>query len=480
MSDVAEFSPGEVLLGKLSVVRRLGAGGIGAVYEVEHQLTKHRRALKVLHPKFQADRELVERFLREASAAGRIGNPHIIECFDAGRLESGAPYILMELLMGEPLSDRLRHAGQLSAGEAVDLVLQCIEGLAAAHHAGIVHRDLKPDNLFIISQGGRDFLKVLDFGISKFDSALTGANAVTATGAAMGTPLYMPPEQMRGAKEVDQRADIYSLGIILYECLSGRVPYGGESFAELAAAVLASLPIRLESLRTDLPTGLTGAVHKAFSREPSDRYPSVEAFAEALMPFRGIGVSISRTVSGERDFGSTLVKATPVTPGAEPPTAPLSLDATAPSPTGSMPRAPVEPPLTPSGVEGPAAPSRFPRAAIGAIVFAVAAAIGVGVMSRSGPSTPLGVNGQPLAVLDAGHSTSLTVIDAGPSTPLGVNGQPTTPLAAIDGGPSTSLGVNGQPTAPLDAGPSLPDAGRKRPPVKPAGEIKSTDLEDTL
>ncbi|MER2564586.1 MAG: serine/threonine-protein kinase, partial [Myxococcaceae bacterium] len=165
-----QLQPGVVLLGKLRVVRLLGAGGLGAVYEVEHELTKHRRALKLLHPRHRENTEVVQRFLREASAAGHIGDPHIVETFDAGELPSGEPFLLMEMLEGQPLANLFRDSGRLPIALACDLVCQAAEAVDAAHRAGIVHRDLKPENLFVTQRAGKPFIKVLDFGISKFDS----------------------------------------------------------------------------------------------------------------------------------------------------------------------------------------------------------------------------------------------------------------------------------------------------------------------
>jgi serine/threonine protein kinase len=203
---------GTLIGGKFKVLRTLGAGGMGAVYEIEHVFTHHRRALKLLHREVAQHPHIVERFLREASAAGRIGNPHIVETFDAGRLDSGEPYLVMELLNGQELTQQIAARGKLGADYLAHLVRQACSGIQAAHDAGVVHRDLKPDNLFVTERDGRPFVKILDFGISKFDSAVTGDHAMTREGSILGTPYYMPPEQVRGAKDLDARADVYALG----------------------------------------------------------------------------------------------------------------------------------------------------------------------------------------------------------------------------------------------------------------------------
>jgi serine/threonine protein kinase len=289
MSSTTEdrvLAPGSVVAGKLRVVRLLGEGGMGAVYEVEHELTKHRRALKVLHPRVAGSPTIVARFLREASAAARIGNPHIAETFDAGRLESGEPYLLMELLDGETLDGRVSRVGPLAAGEIADLVYQACEGIVAAHDAGIVHRDLKPENLFVTTRDGVPFVKVLDFGISKFESRRTGALGVTAEGAVMGTPFYMPPEQVRGSASIDARADIYSLGVILYECSSGTRPYDAPTLEQLAILIHEGKAPPLSDRRPSLPPAFCQVVARAMAVDRDQRYPTARDLADALAPFR--------------------------------------------------------------------------------------------------------------------------------------------------------------------------------------------------
>lgn len=279
----SELPPGTLLDHKFRVVRTIGVGGMGAVYEVTHELTKHRRALKVLHPQYSGSMPIVTRFLREASAAGRIGNPHIVETFDAGYFQTGAPYIVMELLSGQPLDRVLSERGRLDFDEAIEYVKQACQALQAAHDAGIVHRDIKPDNLFI-SAG--PFVKILDFGISKFDPTLTGGQQLTQVGTTMGTPYYMSPEQVRGDAQIDARTDVYSLSAVLYECVTGHKPFTGQSTQEIAVLIHVGSPPPLSSYRSDVPVGFEQVVARGMAVDPQQRYPSARAFADALASVR--------------------------------------------------------------------------------------------------------------------------------------------------------------------------------------------------
>ena len=283
------LAPGTVLAGKFRVVSRLGEGGMGSVYEIEHELTKHRRALKLLHKSMAEMPSVVERFLREASAAGRVGNPHIVETFDAGVLESGEPYLVMEILRGEPLSSRIAN-GKMPIADVVDLVGQAAAGVHAAHQAGIVHRDLKPDNLFITEgPDGRPFVKILDFGISKFDTKQTGGLQLTQEGAALGTPYYMPPEQIRGEGSLDARADVYALGVILYECLASERPFEAETLAHLAILIHTGQPKPITEYRRDLPPGFAALVQAAMASDRGKRTASADELRVGLQAYGPIG-----------------------------------------------------------------------------------------------------------------------------------------------------------------------------------------------
>jgi eukaryotic-like serine/threonine-protein kinase len=268
-------------LGRRFLVRRLiGEGGMGAVYEVEHVVTKRAGALKLLHPGLASSSDIAERFLLEASAAGRIGNPHIVETFDAGELPSGELYIFMELLSGRPLRDLLLERGRIPFAEARELILQVADGLAAAHEAKIVHRDVKPDNLFLCA-GPRPFVKILDFGISKF-AEQHSVKRLTAQGATLGTPHYMSPEQVVSKPDIDDRVDVYALGVVLYECLTGKVPFDAETLTALSIKIFEGHYTPVSELVSGAPAALDGLLERALAREPNRRFSSVRELADAL------------------------------------------------------------------------------------------------------------------------------------------------------------------------------------------------------
>ena len=277
---------GETLLGKLRVIRLLGQGGMGAVYEVEHLITRHRRALKVLHEKHGASHDTVARFIREAGVAGTLRTPYVVETFDAGELEDGSPYVLMELLEGETLS-RLIERADVPYGRMVGIACQVLEGLAVAHAAGIVHRDIKPENVFLTrDERGNERVKLLDFGISKFTSGGTDfAGSLTSEGAMMGTPYYMSPEQAAGAKEVDERTDLYSLGVMLYEGIAGVRPFDEQTLAALVIKIHNGDHLPLSRVAPDVPPGLAAVVERMLAVNRRDRWGSARELLSALVPF---------------------------------------------------------------------------------------------------------------------------------------------------------------------------------------------------
>jgi serine/threonine-protein kinase len=276
------FKIGDVIAGKYEITRLLGQGGMGVVVAARHRELGDLVALKFLRPSYSERAESYARFAREARTANRIKNEHVARVFDAG-MANGVPFMVMEYLTGEDLARVLRRRGALPAAEAVDLLLQACEAVADAHNLGIVHRDLKPANLFVTtSADGLPFVKVLDFGISK--STSLGDPSVTATAAVVGSPLYMSPEQLASSRTVDARADVWSLGVILYEMLTGTTPFAGESFATLAAAILRGTYTPVSKLRPDCPPPLEAAIAETLARDRGARLPTVAAFAARIAP----------------------------------------------------------------------------------------------------------------------------------------------------------------------------------------------------
>ena len=278
------LQPGELIDDKYRIVRLIGEGGMGAVYEGENTRIHRRVAIKVLHPSVSEMPEVVARFEREAQAAGRIGSEHIVEVLDLGNLRSGARYMVMEFMDGDSLSARIRQRGSIMPPDLYPIARQLLEALSAAHGAGIVHRDLKPDNVFLLRsrRGQPDFVKLLDFGISKFSGSGPGGLSMTRTGAVMGTPYYMAPEQAKGARDIDHRVDVYAAGVILYEALAGRVPFLADTFNELLFKIVLENPEPLATVAPHVDSVLAGIVERAMAREPNDRFQTAEQLRDAL------------------------------------------------------------------------------------------------------------------------------------------------------------------------------------------------------
>ncbi len=276
------MEPGEVVNGKYRIVRLLGEGGMGAVYEVQHEVIGQRFALKVLHSEMASYPEYVERFIREAQAATKIGSDHIVYVTDGGYTDDGAPYIVMEYLDGESLAELMMREAPISIQRSVDLITQVCDAVGAAHGRGIIHRDLKPENLFVVRRrDGSEWIKVLDFGIAKILDTPEGMS-LTCSGASMGTPHYMAPEQLHEAKHVDERADIYSTGVLLFQLLTAERPFQAKTIGELVIELVTADPQRPRSFRPELSEELEAAVLKAIARDPDDRYTALSDLADAL------------------------------------------------------------------------------------------------------------------------------------------------------------------------------------------------------
>jgi serine/threonine-protein kinase len=281
-TDGDRVREGEILAGKYRIERVLGQGGMGVVVAARHLELDEHVAIKFLLPSTLANPEIAARFAREARAAVKIKSEHVARIIDVGKLENGAPYIIMEYLDGEDLAGWLEARGRLPVEQAVLFVLQACEAVAAAHAIGIVHRDIKPSNLFVIRlPDGTLSVKVLDFGISKLGGTDSTDAAITSTAALLGSPFYMPPEQMRSARDVDSRSDIWALGAVLYELLAGVPPFAGASLGEVMTRVLEAAPQSLP----DVPAELQAVIAKCLQKQREHRYQSIAALAHALLPF---------------------------------------------------------------------------------------------------------------------------------------------------------------------------------------------------
>ncbi|MEZ4314645.1 MAG: protein kinase [Polyangiaceae bacterium] len=318
-----DLAVGQVYGGKYRIVRLMGQGSMGAVYEGENVRIRRRVAIKTLHPGMAEKGDTLQRFEREAKAAGHIGSAHIVEVLDMGDLPDGSRYMVMEYLDGVTLQQHIRTSGRLTPQEASPIVQQLLEGLGAAHATGIIHRDLKPANVFLVRQPGRpDFVKILDFGVSKF-SVLSEEMSMTRTGAVLGTPYYMSPEQAKGARGTDARSDLYAVGVILYECITGQVPFSADTFNELLFRIVLESPPPAESFVPDLSPEMAAIIRKSMAREPADRYQtagelkqalaewSANAEADATPNFDGLTTMDAKTVMRTSPFAAPGLRPAP-------------------------------------------------------------------------------------------------------------------------------------------------------------------------
>ncbi|MEZ4295353.1 MAG: serine/threonine-protein kinase [Polyangiaceae bacterium] len=281
----SSLAVGQVVAGRYRVERILGRGGMGEVAAVRHLELEETFALKVMTPEAFASQEAVERFIREARTSARLRSMHAVKVVDTGRLSGGAPFLVMEYLAGRDLERELAARGPLPVAEVAAYMIQACDVLSEAHASGIVHRDLKPANLFLTRlPNGAPCVKVLDFGIAKQSDPNWGSS-MTQTTSVFGTPLYMSPEQMKSAKQVDGRSDLWSLGVVMYELLCRALPYDAESMTALVAKVMTEPPVPLGARRGGLPPGFEPVVMRCLEREPARRYQTAAELAATLAPY---------------------------------------------------------------------------------------------------------------------------------------------------------------------------------------------------
>ncbi|MFO0759841.1 MAG: serine/threonine-protein kinase [Byssovorax sp.] len=332
-------------VGKYEIVRLIGRGGMGTVYEALNTSIGKRVAMKFVDAETARSKDASIRFQREAEAASAVESAHIVDIFDSGYSEDGQPFIVMELLRGEDLGYRIKRCGRLELGEALHITAQILRGLHRAHEAGIVHRDLKPDNVFLVDRDDdATFAKILDFGISKIQrSGSTPLSTLTRQGTVLGTPFYMSPEQAQAMPDIDGRTDLWSAGAILYECLTGRPPYHGNTYEQVIVNICMHDAEDVRAHNPAVPEPIAQVIARALKRDRNDRFPSARQFLDALKGAAG-GVVSSRSgqilvedsISGELRVSPGLVGSGPriVGPGSGPrsPGSPGSPGAIEPSP----------------------------------------------------------------------------------------------------------------------------------------------------
>jgi serine/threonine protein kinase len=331
---------GKVVDRRYGIRSVIGEGGMGAVYEAEHLVLGRLVALKVLHPTNAAKPEAVSRFQHEARVVSSIGHPNICELYDVGKLEDGTPFLVMERLVGDTLADRINKEGALPPEVVFDTLLQILSGLSAAHRKGIIHRDIKPENIFLARTPGstEPIAKLLDFGISKM-SALDADLHLTRTGMVMGTPYYMAPEQARGDR-IDHRVDLYAIGVIFYECLTGRRPFVAPNYNALLVQILSGKPKPLRSIRPALSEAFEPIVTRAMQKQPEQRFQTAAEFHDALLRLR---VEIDQESLKMEAARKLVASQPPPRPLSMPPSAEIPVHFSPSTGSGELPQAPPPP-----------------------------------------------------------------------------------------------------------------------------------------
>ncbi|HVU50581.1 MAG TPA: serine/threonine-protein kinase [Polyangia bacterium] len=463
--------PAGARLGKYEIVRLIGSGGMGAVYEATHVEIGKRVAIKTLAPAVAAVAGARQRFLREAQLTSRLRHPNIVDMTDMGT-EGRIAYLVMELLVGEDLAHRLERTGPMVPSELVDLMLPVCSALVAAHAAGIVHRDLKPQNIFLAAAPGGVAPKVLDFGISKSNDNEASYASLTGTGAVIGTPHYLAPEQIQDARSASAASDQYSIGVIFYRCLTGTNPFAGESVFAIMQAIVGSKAVPLAERRPDLPEGLAEVLAQAMNPLPWERYGSIQALGRELVRF----ASPKARVIWEDAFAERTSAEAQAAPAEAAVRHPVSLTTPMPSPQPQpMPRSPVssEGTLVPAVTATERVPGLGRRAwIVGGAVVGIAVAVAIALVSTRGhhlaPSpvaAPVTAAPPPAAPAAPRAPAAETAPANAPVTPgpTATTPAPTTAAPKVEAAPTAKTAPEGPPPASRRApsGPAKPP--RKRP-----------------
>jgi serine/threonine protein kinase len=298
-------------VGNYKITAKLGEGGMGVVYLAEHPVIGKKVAMKAIHPELSRNPEVVSRFMIEAKSVNQIGHEHIVDISDFGRTPEGEFYFVMEYLQGQAMADRLKQVQKIPPAQALNIAAQVADALFASHQHGIIHRDLKPENIYLCPRGAnKDFVKVLDFGLAKLTSA--GEEKVshkTRTGSVMGTPFYMAPEQCEGKASIDHRADVYSLGVILFEMLTGKVPFGGEGYGEIIVKHITMAAPSARTLAPELSPAIDLILHRAMAKKPDERFQTMGELQAAMLDPDGYAATALRSgivqgIPGDRSTGA--------------------------------------------------------------------------------------------------------------------------------------------------------------------------------
>ncbi len=479
------LAAGHTVDGKYRILRMIGEGGMGAVYEGENVRIHRKVAIKVLHAGIASNEEAMRRFEREAQAAGHIGNDHILEVLDLGELPEGDRYMVMEFLEGEPLSERIHRLGRLTPKELAPLIRQVLVGLKAAHSSGIIHRDLKPDNIYILTEkaGQRDFVKIIDFGISKFQPT-SGEMKMTRTGTVMGTPYYMSPEQASGKREADHRSDLYAVGVMMYEALSGGVPFDATTFNQLLFQIVLSEPVPIQQAVPGIDPAFATLVAKAMARDVERRFQTAEDFIAALDQWADFGHPV--TIPPAAETGQYLP------PGVTPGVATERIGTG--TPAHGTPQDGGNGLTKMPGTAGAATPNSWAgatqtlpkKSSAGLIVAAAAIVLGLGGVGAwlglhsRGESEPAAAASSPVPIASPLPSPNTVAAPAPAPQPVAQPTPPVEPATATTTATTTATATAGKPhaAAPATARPSTPQPAHTatpRPrPTQPSGGGSST------